>query len=105
MNVGGSFTAVIVMENDCAALVFTLGDVFDPESTALTDTVVEPLASAAGVKVNVPSAATAGCTENNAVLVAVTVNDTDCVDSLLGPAKIDVAQPLMDAAPESSFTV
>src|SRR5262249_59036652 len=76
-----------------------------PSSLRRMVMVAEPLASAAGVNVSVPSAATAGAALNRAGLVLpVTSNASDCPDSLAGPLLMPVAQPVIDCGPASSLT-
>ncbi len=57
-------------------------------------TEVEPLVSAAGVKVSSPLASTAGCDENSDGSSAVTVNVRVWDDSLAGPLDSAVAHPV-----------
>ena len=99
MSVGVSLTAVTVMAKVCAALVFTPPLAVPPSSTATTDTVAEPKALAAGVKVSVPLASTAGWALKIALLVLVTVKLTFCEGSF---AKMLVATLAMLCAPASS---
>jgi hypothetical protein len=61
-----------------AALVSMPPSAVPPLSWSWTLIVAEPLASAAGVKVSVPSAATAGCDENSAVLLLVAMKFSAC---------------------------
>src|SRR5919206_10709 len=76
-----------------------------PLSLAVTLMVADPLALAAGVKVSVPSAATAGWVENRPLLLLVTLKWTVWLDSLAGPADMAVAHPEKLCAPASSATV
>ncbi len=99
-------TAPIVMVKVCVALVSTPPNAVPPSSWIWSVTVAIPLAFAAGVKVNVPAADTAGCAENRALLLLeIRLKSTVCDASLAGPAEIAVAQPATVAAPLSSFTV
>ncbi len=91
---------MIVIVKVCPALVSTPPLAVPPSSCACTVTVADPVAFAAGVKVKVPFAATAGCTENNAVLSLPTMKVTFCVSP--GPALIAVAHPATECAPLSS---
>ena len=64
-----------------------------------------PLASAAGVKLSVPSAATAGPALKSAALsLAVILNVSTCPASSAGPAEMAVAQAAIDCGPTSSKT-
>ena len=89
---GASFTFVTLSVNVCAALVSTPPLSVPPSSCARTVTVAEPKAFAAGVKVNVPSAAIAGWLLNSALLSFETRKSTTCVDSSAGPAEMLVAK-------------
>ena len=104
MSVGVSFTGVTVRTKVCAALVSTPLLAVPPSSTATTDTVAVPLASAAEVKVSVPLASSAGWALKSALLVLVTVKLTDCEDSFAGPDEMVVATLGMLCAPASSKT-
>ena len=74
---GASLTAFTVIVNVTAALVSSPPLAVPPSSLSETVTVAEPFAFAAGSKVSVPSAAIAGCVENNALLSLLTVKLTD----------------------------
>ena len=65
---GRLLTFCTVIVNVCAALVSTPPFVVPPFSLSTTDTVVEPVAPAAVVKVSAPLAAIAGCSENRRLL-------------------------------------
>src|SRR5918996_4776005 len=103
-NDGASFTKATVIANVCGALVSTPPFAVPPSSWARTVTVAEPCAEGAGVKVSVPSTATAGCAANRPELSFVTRNDTDWADSSAGPGVIAVAHAETDCAPASSAT-
>ncbi len=103
MKPGASLTPVIVIVNVCAALVSTPPLAVPPSSCTCTVTVAVPLRFAAGVKVNVPFAATAGCAENSGLLSLLTMKSTACVSP--GPALIAVAHPVTECAPLSSSAV
>src|SRR4029078_9269937 len=70
-----------------------------------TVTVADPFAVAAGVNVSVPFAATAGCAENSALLLLLTMKSGAWALSSAGPALMAVAQPAIDCAAASSSTV
>ncbi len=106
MNDGASLTAVTVIVNVCVADVSTPPPAVPPSSTAASVIVAEPLASAAGVKVSVPSAATAGpATNSEGVVLPVMLKEIAWPDSSAGPAETPVAQPATVCAPASSSTV
>ena len=105
VNDGASLTAVTVIVKVCGAEVSTPPFAVPPLSLAVTVTVAEPLASAAGVKVSVPFELTAGCTENSELRLLVTVKLTVCPDSSAGPDEMPMAQPAKTCAPASSLTV
>ena len=106
VKLGTSFTALTVMVNVCAALVLTPPLAVPPLSDNVTVIVAAPLAFGAGVYVNVPLAATLGCTEKSAALVLlVTMNVSVWPDSSAGPALIAVAQSGTLCAAASSLTV
>ncbi len=105
VNDGASLTAVTVMVNVCSPELSVPPLAVPPSSAIRSVIVAEPLALAAGVKVSVPLAATAGPAAKRAAFVLpVTVKPTVWADSPV-PALIPVAQPATDAAPESSLTV
>ncbi len=87
------------MVNWCVSLV----SFPPPLSWAVTETVAEPKALGAGVKVSVPPEEIAGWTENSASLLLLTWKLTVWPASL-GPAEMAVAHAAL-YAPESSFTV
>ena len=70
-----------------------------------TATAVEPLALAAGVKVNVPEALMAGPLAKSDGSTGMAVMDTVCPDSSGGPGVMPVTRPGSVASPESSATV
>src|SRR4029079_4216322 len=102
VKLGASFTAVTVMVNVCAALVSAPPLATPPLSCSCTVTVADPFAVAAGVNVSVPFAATAGCAENSALLLLLTMKFSAWLLSSAGPALIAVAQPVIDCAAASS---
>ncbi len=105
MKDGASFTAFTVMTNVCSPDVSVPPLAVPPSSETWSVMVAVPLALAAGLKVSVPLAATAGpAAKRPALVLPVIVNETVWPDSP-GPAEMLVAQPATLAAPESSFTV
>src|SRR5665213_1023942 len=105
LNVGGWFTNPTEIVNVCGALVLCPPLAVPPLSTAITVTVAIPLELAVGVKVSVPLAAIDGCPENKALLLFVTVNDTDCDASSGGPGLMFVRKLLNVLKPLFSNTV
>ena len=85
--------------NVWAALVSVAPFAVPPLSWMLTLTVAMPVASAADAKVSVPSALTAGCTANSALLEFVTMKSTSWSVSPV-PWLIAVAQPAIVWAAE-----
>ncbi len=104
MKLGASLTAVTVIVNVCVALVSSPPFAVPPLSLRKTETVADPFALVAGVKVSTPVGETAGCTAKSALLSLETLKVTVWPDSLAGPALIEVAQAAL-CGPESSFTV
>ncbi|MPN60846.1 hypothetical protein SDC9_208579 [bioreactor metagenome] len=102
--VGASLTVLTVMVKVCVADVSTPPLATPPLSFNVTLTVATPLALAAGVYVNLPVLLIAGCAENKALLLFVTVNVRICPLSFAGPLLKEVAQLFMVRAPISSFT-
>ena len=102
---GASFDGVTVMVNICGALVSTPPLRIPPSSWTRTVTVAEPNAFGAGVNVSVPVGLTAGCTENNGLLLLVTMKSSAWLDSFAGPLLSAVAQPENELPTESSATV
>ncbi len=72
---GGSNTVIVKL---CGALVSTPPFAVPPSSCSRTVTFATPIWLGASVKVNVPLGATAGCTENGAVLSLVTMKFSAC---------------------------
>ncbi len=106
VKLGGSLTGVTLMTQLWAALVSTPPLAVPPSSDRVRVRVAEPLALLAGVKVRVPSAATAGPALNRPVLVlAMTLKVRVCPASAGDPALMPVAQPGKVWAPASSRTV
>ena len=101
----GSLTGVTVIVAVYTADVSLPPSAVPPSSTAVTEMVATPLASAAGVKVKVPALPTAGSAANRAGWSTVTVNPTRCADSFAGPGAIAVAHASIDDGPLSSSTV
>ncbi len=101
MKDGASFTASIVIVNDCVLLV----SVPPPSSMRTTSTLVLPSALAAGVNVRVPEAEMSGPAANSDGSSGVAVNVSVCELSFAGPLLMPVAQPTTVFAPESSSTV
>src|SRR5262245_15782346 len=98
--VGASLIARTVMVNVCVGLASTPPSRVPPSSTAPTAIVAVPLALSAGVKVNVPSAATAGPAANRPGFVFDTTwKDSTCPASFAGPTDIPVAHPGTDCGP------
>ena len=104
MNEGTSFTGVTVMVKVWVPEVFEPPLAVPPSSETYTDTVAEPLALAAGVKVSAPAAETAGWLLKSALLSFVTVKVTFWEPSP-APAEMAVAHPAMVWATASSSTV
>src|SRR5438132_1067432 len=102
---GVQASEVTVIVNVCGALASTPPFAVPPLSCNCTVTVAGPFAFAAAVKVSVPLAATAGCAENSALLLFVTMKLSACADSSGGPALIAAAQPTTVCVPASSSTV
>ena len=99
---GASFRLLTVRVKVCAALVSTPLLAVPPSSCAMTVTVAEPKALAAGVKVSVPPVLTTGWLLKSALLSFVTVKLTTCDDSFAGPAEMLVTAKARVFAPESS---
>ncbi len=103
LKLGASFTGVTVMLK-----VFVLRSMppsaVPPLSCTSTDTVAEPKALVAGVKVSVPPTSIVGWTLNSAVLLLTTLNPRIVsLPSFAGPT-LKIAWPLRVAAPLSSNT-
>ena len=79
VKVGALLIGVTAIVNNCGALVFILGNTFEPSSKSVTVTVADPLALAAGVKVRSPAGEIAGCIKNRALLSLLTLKDNVCV--------------------------
>src|SRR3954469_23596480 len=105
VKLGASLTAVTVTVKVCVALVSMPPLATPPLSCSCTVTVAEPLALAAGVNDSVPLAATAGCAENSALLLLLTMKFSAWPLSSAGPALMLVAQAARVCAPASSATV
>ncbi len=90
---GGSFWASTVMTKVWTAEVSTPPSATPPSSERVTDTVADPLASGAGVKVRSPLASSIeGWTKNSPLVSLVTAKVTVWVAaSSVGPAEIEVA--------------
>src|SRR4051794_29970729 len=97
----GLLTAVIVMTKVCGAEVSEPPLAVPPLSRSRTTTLARPTAPGAGVKLKVPSAATAGWAENNALLSFETRNVSAWPAS---PALMPAAHRAIDCGPESSAT-
>src|SRR5665213_1716078 len=105
LNVGGWFTNCTVIVKVWGALVFWPPLAVPPLSIAVTDTVATPLELAAGVKVSVPAGLMAGCTENRALLLLLTMNVTVCDASSGGPGLMFVRKLLNELDSLFSSTV
>ena len=92
---GTSFTAVNVNRNVASAEVSSPLLAVPPSSDRVTVTRQVPFLSAAGVKLRLPVPVfTAGCTLNNVVSPAATVNVSTSDVSLACPTLMDEAQPV-----------
>ena len=88
---GGSLTGVTVIENETGEVVLTPPFAVPPLSCSVTLRFAMPFAFAAGVNVSAPAGVIEGCTLKRAALVLVMRNVSVWVDSLAGPAEIEVA--------------
>ncbi|OPZ11022.1 MAG: hypothetical protein BWZ07_02304 [Alphaproteobacteria bacterium ADurb.BinA280] len=88
---GASFCAVTVMLSVCAAEISTPPFAVPPLSRSTMDIEALPLASAAGVKLSVPSAASAGAIWNSAGLLLPEISKVR-VCAAGSPSSIAVAQ-------------
>ncbi len=105
VNDGASFTPSTVTVNVWLADSSSPPFAVPPLSRRTSVTVADPVALAAGVKVSVPLAATAGPAEKSAALVlSVIANVSVWPLSSAGPVDRFVAQAATDWAPASSFT-
>ncbi len=101
---GASLTAVTVTWNVTSTEASTPPSSVPPSSTSRTVTVAAPFASAAGVKLSVPSLATLGPAANSpGAVLPVTSNVRPCPASSAGPALTALAQAAK-YGPESSAT-
>ena len=101
---GASLTPLTVIVNCCVTEVSWPPLAVPPLSWSVTDTVAEPLALGADVKVSVPAGLIAGCTEKRPLLLFVTVKANVWPLSLAGPALIFAAWFGMVCGPLSSLT-
>ena len=102
---GTSLTELTVMTNVWFALLSMPPLTIPPSSWMLSVIAAEPFASAAGVKVSVPMALTAGAALNRAGFVLPTMlKCTVWLDSF-GPGLMKLAQPSRVCGPASSLTV